>query len=96
MTDSVAAMMDAATRWLNGLTGFATVLLLLSIVVSAVTVFLRFNEAKTSSGFVRFMVPIDALTHASARADFLFWISRRLLMLLVGAFTGASITVACG
>ena len=48
------------------------------------------------SGFVRFMVPIDTLTHASARTDFLFWTPRRLLTLLVAVPAGASITVACG
>ena len=89
-------MMDAVTKRLNGPTGLATALLVLSIVVSAVVVFLRSDEAKTLSGFVRFMVPIDTLTHASARADFLFWTSRKLLMLLVAVPTGASITVACG
>ncbi len=89
-------MVDAVTKRLNGPTGLATALLLLSIVVSAVVVFLRSDEEKTLSGLVRFMVPIDTLTHASARADFLFWISRKFLMMLVAVPTGASITIACG
>lgn len=96
MTDLVAAMMDALTKRLSGPTGLATALLLLSIVVSAVIVFLRSDEAKTLSGLAHFMVPIDTLTHASARADFVFWISRKLLMLLVAVPTGASIAIACG
>ena len=96
MIDPVTAMMDAATRWLNGPTGLATVLLLLSIVVSAVTVFLRSDEAKTLSSFVRFVVSIGTLTHDFAQADFMLWVSRKLLMLLVAVPTGASITIAYG
>lgn len=96
MTDLVAAVMDAIIKRLNGPTGVATVLLLLSIVTFSVMVFLRFHEAKTLPGLVRFMVPIDTLTHASARADFLFWISRKVLMLPVAVPTGASMTIACG
>ena len=88
--------MDAVTKRLNGRTGLATILLLITIVVSAITVFLRSDEPKTLSGFVRFMVPIDTLTHASARADFLFWISRKFLMWLVAVPAGATITIACG
>ncbi len=96
MIDLVAAAMDAITRRLNGPTGLATTLLLLTIIVSAVVVFLRSDEPKTLSGLARFMVPVDTLTHASARADFLFWVSRKSLMLLVALPTGASITIACG
>ena len=96
MIDPIAAMVDAATRRLNGPTGLATALLMLSIVAFAAAVFLRSDESKTMSGFVRFMVPIDTLTHASARTDFLFWTPRRLLTLLVAVPAGASITVACG
>ena len=96
MTDLVAATMDAASKRLSGPTGSATILLLLSIVISAIIVFLRSDEPKTPRGLLRFMFPIDTLTHASARADFLFWVSRKLVMLLVALPTGASITIACG
>ena len=46
MIDPVAAMVDAATKRLNGPTGLATALLVLSIVKSAVTAFLR-TDAST-------------------------------------------------
>ncbi len=96
MIDLVAAAAGVITKRLNGPTRLATVLLLLSIIASAIIVFLRSDESKTLSGFMRFVVSIDTLTHASARADFLFWISRKFLMLLVFVPTGASITIACG
>ena len=95
MIDPVAAMVDAATKWLNGPIGLATALLMLLIVAFAIMVFLRSCESKTMSGFVRFMVSIGTLTHASARTDFLFWTPRKFLTLLMAVPAGASITVAC-
>ena len=96
MRNLIATMMDVTSQRLTGPTGFAAGLLLLSIIISAVVVFLRSDEPKTFSGLLHFAVPIDLLTHASARADFSFWITRKLVMLLVALPTGASITIACG
>lgn len=96
MRDLIAAMMDAVSQRLTGPTGVAAGLLMLSIVASAVIVFCRSDAPKTPSAFLRFMMPVDILTHPSARADFVFWISRKLVMLLVALPTGASITIACG
>lgn len=96
MRDLAAATMDAVSHRLTGPTGFAASLLLLSIVISAVVVFFRSDEPRTLSGFLYFVLPIDILTHVSARADFTFWISRKLVMLLIALPTGASITIACG
>jgi sterol desaturase/sphingolipid hydroxylase (fatty acid hydroxylase superfamily) len=96
MTDLVAAMMDAVSKRLTGPTGFAATLLLLSIAVSVLIVFLRSNESKTLPGLLRFMIPIHILTHASARADFSFWISRKFVMSVLALPTGASITIVCG
>ncbi len=96
MTNLFAAMMDAISKRLAGPTGIAAALLLLSIIVSAIIVFLRSEAPRTPRGLLRFMLPTELLTHASARADFSFWVSRKLVMLLVALPTGASITVACG
>jgi len=96
MTDLAATMMDAVSKRLIGPTGVAAALLLLSVVVSAIIVFLRSDESRTLPGLLRFVTPIAILTHASARADFSFWISRKFVMLLVVLPTGASITIACG
>jgi len=96
MTGLIAAVFDGLTRKLTGPTGFATGLLALSIVVSAVVVFLRSDAPRTPVALLRFMFPVNVLTHASARADFLFWFSRKLVMLAIALPTGATITIACG
>lgn len=96
MTDLITAISEAVTRRLTGPTGYAAGILLLSIIISAAIVFFRSDEPKTLRGFVRFMFPVEILTHSSARADFSFWVSRRLVMLLIALPTGASITIACG
>ncbi len=96
MTDLVAATLNVVTQRLTGPTGLAAAILLLSIILSAALVFIRSDEAKTPVGLLRFMLPIDILTHPSARADFSFWISRKFVMLFVALPTGASITIACG
>ena len=96
MVNMIAATMPAATNRLTGPSGLATVLLLLSIVISVLVMFLRSDESKTPFGFLRFIFPVDILKHASARADFLFWVSRKLVMLMIAFPAGASITIACG
>lgn len=96
MIDPVAATMGVVTKRLNGPNGLATVLLLLPIVMSAVMVFLQSDKSRRLSGFMQFVVPTDTFMNASAWADFPFWISRKLLMLLVAVPAGASITIACG
>ena len=75
---------------------FTKVFLLPLISVSVVIAFLQYNEMKTLFSPKHFVLPMDILTCAFARVDVKFWILRKLLMLLVAATTGASITVACG
>jgi len=96
MTDFVAAALNVVTHRLTGASGLAAGILMFSIILSAAVVFVRSDEPKTPVGLLRFMLPIDILTHPSAKADFSFWISRKLVMLLVALPTGASITIACG
>lgn len=96
MTDLIAAALKVITQRLTGPTGLAAAILLFSIVLSAIVVFVRSDELKTPAGLLRFMLPIDILTHPSAKTDFSFWISRKFVMLLVVLPTGASITIACG
>ncbi len=90
------AAFDALTRRLTGPTGLAGGILLLSILLSAVFVYIRSDAPRTLGGLWRFMFPVNILTHPSARADFTFWISRKLVMLLVALPAGAAVTVACG
>ncbi len=96
MTELIAATLNAITKRITSPTGLAAGILLLSIVLSAAIVFIRSDNPKTPGGLLRFIFPIDILTHPSAKADFSFWISRKFVMLLVALPTGASITIACG
>ena len=88
--------LDVAVQKLSGPAGLAAGLLLLSIVVSALVVFARSGEPRTVSGLLRFMFPMDVLSHASARADFSFWFVRKLTNPLIAFPAGASVTAAVG
>jgi sterol desaturase/sphingolipid hydroxylase (fatty acid hydroxylase superfamily) len=96
----MAAIIDASWEMLKqklaGSMGPAAMLLLLSILISAIVVFLRSSAPRTPAGLLRFMFPREVLTHPSARADFVFWISRKFLNLLVTLPAGAAVTVAFG
>jgi len=96
MTGFLARGWDAVEQRLLGPTGVSAGLLLLTIVVSALAVFLRSGAPRTVSGLFRFMFPSDVLTHASAKADFSFWVLRKLTNPLIAFPAGASATVACG
>jgi sterol desaturase/sphingolipid hydroxylase (fatty acid hydroxylase superfamily) len=96
MVGYMMAVFSALLDKLAGPTGIAAGLLLLSIVVSAIVVFIRSGEPRTAAGFVRFIVPMDVLNHPSARADFSFWFVRKLTNPLIAFPAGASVTAAVG
>ena len=96
MTELAARVFDALMQKLSGPAGSAAALLFLSIVVSALIVFLRSGEPRTPMGFLRFMLPMDVLTHASAKADFSFWFLRKLTNPLIAFPAGASVTAGVG
>ena len=96
MAGYTAAAFDALMQRLSGPAGVAAGLLAASIIVSALIVFLRSGEPRTVMGFLHFMFPMDVLTHCSARADFSFWIVRKLTNPLIAFPAGASMTVAVG
>ena len=96
MAGYTEAAFDALVRRLSGPAGLATGLLVASIIVSALIVFLRSGEPRTFIGFLRFMFPTEVLTHSSARADFSFWIVRKLTNPLIAFPAGASVTAAVG
>jgi sterol desaturase/sphingolipid hydroxylase (fatty acid hydroxylase superfamily) len=56
-------------------------LLLFSTIAYAIGVTFIFSQrTRTVRGFMRYLWPRDILTHPSAKADFLFWLSRRLFI----------------
>lgn len=81
---------------LTGPAAAAAGLLTLSIVVSALIVFIRSDIPKTPSGVVRFMFPRNILTHPSARADFAYYVSHKFVMLPLSFPGGAAVTAAIG
>jgi sterol desaturase/sphingolipid hydroxylase (fatty acid hydroxylase superfamily) len=88
----------AAAAWqhLSGENGI-TILVFWGIVVfAAVVTYLRANPGDRSiRAFIRHLLPPGALHHPSARADFLFWLSRRIFMPLLVIPLGLS-TLAAG
>ncbi|RUU50078.1 sterol desaturase family protein, partial [Mesorhizobium sp. M7A.T.Ca.TU.009.01.1.1] len=58
----------------------ATGLLLLTALVSALVAYWRTVEKKSWKEFFEFAVPHEVITHPSAKADLLFWVTRKALM----------------
>ncbi|MCX7900625.1 MAG: sterol desaturase family protein, partial [Methylocystis sp.] len=54
-------------------------LLLMTALGSALVVYWRSREKKSLRDFASFLAPRELLTHPSARADFAFWITRRMV-----------------
>ena len=55
-------------------------LLLLTALVSALWAYWRTVEKKSFMEFFEFALPKEVILHPSAKADFLFWITKRLVM----------------
>ncbi|MBE7159148.1 MAG: sterol desaturase family protein [Rhodospirillales bacterium] len=72
---------DRAWHHVNGENGVAILLLWATILLAGVVTYIKTNPGTWSArDFLRHMFP-DAIWHsASARADFLFWLSRRIFM----------------
>lgn len=52
-----------------------------TVALSAIVTYWQSNQAEPGlKGFFRHLLPPGTLRHASARADFLFWLSRRIFM----------------
>jgi sterol desaturase/sphingolipid hydroxylase (fatty acid hydroxylase superfamily) len=71
-------------------------LLLASVFGSAVVVYWRTRENKSLREFFAFLAPSEMLLHPSAKADLLFWITRRLIMPFLIFPAGITFVVAVG
>jgi sterol desaturase/sphingolipid hydroxylase (fatty acid hydroxylase superfamily) len=75
---------DLAWRHLSGENGITILLLWATVVFAGVVTYVRANPGHWSFGaFVRHFLPAEIFHHPSARADFLFWLSRRIFMPLL-------------
>jgi CelD/BcsL family acetyltransferase involved in cellulose biosynthesis/sterol desaturase/sphingolipid hydroxylase (fatty acid hydroxylase superfamily) len=80
----VTTLVEALSSKLSPENLIALGLLFVSSLAAAAAMFVRSNpEARSPSGFVRFMFPADVFRHPSARADLLFWVTRKMLMPLL-------------
>src|SRR5882757_1908631 len=71
-------------------------LLLATVFGSAVFVYWRTCENKSVREFFAFLAPPEILFHPSAKADLLFWITRRLIMPFLIFPAGITFVVAVG
>ena len=84
MSDFIQRFQDAAWRHLSGANGIELLLLWSTVVFAGVVTYIRANPGHWSlRDFVRHALPAEIFHHPSARADFLFWLSRRIFMPLL-------------
>jgi sterol desaturase/sphingolipid hydroxylase (fatty acid hydroxylase superfamily) len=85
-----------AWQHLSGENGIAILLLWATVLFAGVVTYIRANPGHWSfRDFIRHFLPAGTFRHPSARADFLFWLSRRIFMPLLVAPLVIS-TVAAG
>ncbi len=88
------AMATAAPFWhslfarvqdrLAGEEGVTLLLIWLTVVLAGIVTYLHeVPDARSMRGFMRHLLPRELLRHPSARADLLFWLSRRVFMPLL-------------
>jgi sterol desaturase/sphingolipid hydroxylase (fatty acid hydroxylase superfamily) len=77
MIQDLAATIQSKILSANAL---AAGLLLLTALISALVAYLRTVRDRSLREFFDFVFPPEVMTHPSARADLLFWISRRILV----------------
>src|SRR6478735_10070823 len=69
---------------ISGANGLAILLLWATVLLAGAVTYIRANPGSWSlRDFVRHLLPEEIFHHASARADFLFWLSRRIFMPLL-------------
>lgn len=74
----------------------ALALLLATAIGCSLVTYVRTTERAGLRDFVRFAFPPDVLAHPSAKTDFLFWITKKLLQPLVFFPAGVTFVVAVG
>ena len=92
----VSALGRAAEAWLTGPSAVAAGLLALSVLVSAAVAFLRSDHSWTLHGLMEFALPPPVMTHPSARADVLFWVTRKVVMLPLALPAGITVAASVG
>jgi sterol desaturase/sphingolipid hydroxylase (fatty acid hydroxylase superfamily) len=92
MTDLIEKILDK----ISGANLLATGLLLLTALGSALIAYCRTVDRKSWREFFDFAFPNEIITHPSAKADLLFWVTKKALMPLLMLPAGVTFVVAVG
>jgi sterol desaturase/sphingolipid hydroxylase (fatty acid hydroxylase superfamily) len=80
----VHRLVEAGEHHFEGPDGLVLLLLWATIILAAVVTYASAQRnGRSLRDFVRFVIPGSTVRHPSARADFLFWLSRRIFMPLL-------------
>jgi sterol desaturase/sphingolipid hydroxylase (fatty acid hydroxylase superfamily) len=94
--EAIGRFAHLAWQHASGENGIAILLLWATVIFAGVVTYVRSNPGHWSfRDFVRHFLPSEIFHHPSARADFLFWLSRRIFMPLLVLPLAIS-TVAAG
>ncbi len=96
ITAAVHHLLHAVSTKLSGQDGVMLLLLWATVFLAAGVTYAKYgSKPRSVRGFWRFFLPAPVLSHASARADFVFWLSRRITLPLLVLPLSAS-TLAAG
>ncbi|WP_246681210.1 sterol desaturase family protein [Mesorhizobium sp. B2-6-1] len=93
---SIAGIIERILDKLSGSSLLSAGLLLLTALGSALIAYWRTAERKSFREFFDFVFPNEIVTHPSARADLLFWITRKAIMPFLMLPAGVTFVVAVG
>ena len=84
MAEIILGFEHLVWQHLSGENGIAIALLWATVIFAGVVTYIRSNPGRWSfRNFIRHFLPAEIFHHPSARADFLFWLSRRIFMPLL-------------
>jgi len=84
MADAIHDFRTLAWQHLSGANGATLLLLWATVIFAGIVTYIQKNPARPSiSDFARHLLPAEVINHPSARADVLFWLSRRIFMPLL-------------
>lgn len=93
---SIGSIIETILEKISASNLLAAGLLLLTALGSALIAYWRAVEKKSLREFFDFVFPNEIITHPSARADLLFWITRKAIMPLLMLPAGVTFVVAVG
>ena len=95
MADTIHHFSDIAWQHVSGENGLTLLLLWATVILAAVVTYIRTNPGHWSfRDFIQHFLPSEVFHHPSARADYMFWLSRKIFMPLLVAPLVISTVVA--